>query len=762
MAFDARRVGGACGPAPFSRVGQEGSRGDRRLLALGCLAGLLAVLSPGALVAQTNQAGFTAAQAEAGAAVYARACAACHLPNLQGQTDAPQLAGPNFRSHWGYRPVGELLGYIRRTMPPHAPGSLTEEEYAAVVAYMLRENGLVASGVDLDFASTGVVVAGTVAPVTIAPGEETYPVPGRVGNSPTPGLPFFSRDLNPVGVVQETPTSWTETRTRAEAFIPVTDSDLRSPPPGDWIQWRGNPQGWGYSPLSQINTENVHQLQLAWMWPMHDGTNNQAPLVRNGIMYIQSPWNIVQAVDARDGTLLWEYKRVYPDGRRTGTIGTNSQSRTIAVWEDLIFLGTRDSYLVALDAYTGEVRWETQIATFGTNSHGPMVANGKVINGSDGCGGFRHDRACFITAFDARTGKELWRTYTIADPGEPGGDTWGGLPSELRAGGDVWNGGTFDPNLGLVYWGTAQAKPWFARSRGMTPADSALYTSSTLALDIETGRIVWYYQHVPGESLDMDESMEKILVDLPEGPVLLTTGKHGIIWKLDRRTGEFLGAKETVYQNILHLDHATGAVRYREDIQNAQVNEWISVCPGTAGGKNYHAASFHPESRLLVMPLSQTCMEFAGRPGQLRVGSGGGGGDRTLFPMPGTNGLGKLAAYDAITLEEVWSIEQRAAFQSSILTTAGGLAFAGDFDRWARAYDVRTGEVLWSARLGTAVMGYPISFEIDGVQYIAISTNEHGGSPWVFPTVLTPDLIPPSYNNAMYVFRLPPPAPAAR
>ena len=324
-------------------------------------------------------------------------------------------------------------------------------------------------------------------------------------------------------------------------------------------------------------------------------------------MFLASPGNVVRAIDAATGDVMWVYRARLPDDARPGA------TRTLALYGDKLFLARADAVLVALDASTGEEVWRTvkddYTQGFRQNA-GPVIANGVVITGTNGCERYT-EQTCFITGHDPDTGDELWRTSTIALPGDPNNASWGDTPPYLRAGGDSWIPGSYDPDLGLFFIGTAQAKPWVASSRGMTTRQDALYTNSTLALNPSTGQVQWYFQHAPGETLDLDIVYERVLVDADGERWLFTIGKDGILWKLDRRTGAFVDLRETVHQDIFaSIDRDTGELTYRDDLQDIAIGERVFACPSLLGGHNWQASAYHPGAGALVIPLHQACMHL--------------------------------------------------------------------------------------------------------------------------------------------------------
>jgi alcohol dehydrogenase (cytochrome c) len=551
----------------------------------------------------------------------------------------------------------------------------------------------------------------------------------------------------------------------ARSFVPVTDAMLQKPNAADWLMWRRTLDGWGYSPLDQINRNNVGQMRMVWTRGMGPGNIEATPLVYNGVMYLPNPGDYIQAIDAQSGDLIWEYQRKLPEGRRPST------KRNIAIYGNMIISTSQDNQVYALDAQTGKLVWETPVLdpTKPANaSSGPIIANGKVIAGRQCQPGATHE-GCVITAHDAKTGKELWRTRTIPRPGEPGDETWGNVPMEQRWHVGTWMVPSYDPELNLIYVGTSVTIPAPKFILGGNDLKH-LYHNCTLALNADTGKIVWYYQHIV-DHWDLDHPFERILVDTAVAPnprdvmwinprvragerrkvITGIPGKTGLVYTLDRQTGEFLWARPTVAQNVVStIDGTTGAVTVNRESLFTKINEEKVVCPGSNGGKNWPAGAYSPLTNTMYMPLQNMCMTATTTTDQR---------DPTKvygLTMPGqiAPGTDKVGTVWAISVENgltTWKHEQRAGMMS-LVATGGGLVIGGDANGRFKALDDKTGKVLWEVNLGSPVSGFPISFGVAGKQYVAVATGPSlvaGSAGRVVPE------LKPGSNSGVYVFALP-------
>ena len=552
-------------------------------------------------------------------------------------------------------------------------------------------------------------------------------------------------------------------------FVPVTDAMLQDPAPGDWLMWRRTLDGWGYSPLDQIDRDNVGDLRMVWSRGMTAGMQQGTPLVYDGVMYMPNPRDVIQAIDADTGDLRWEYRRDLPDDIDEYIRSLTDVNRNVAIHGRLIIDTSNDDYIYAVDATTGRLAWETEILDYKVNparhSSGPIIAGGLAVSGRS-CRPSGGPEACVIVAHDAATGAERWRRRLVPAPGEPGDETWGDVPYEDRVHVGAWMVPSYDPALNLVYVGTSVTSPAPKFMLGGTDKKH-LYHNSTLALDADTGEIAWYYQHL-NDHWDLDHPFERLLVDTAVAPdrgavswinprlqpgevrKVLTgiPGKTGIVYTLDRETGEFLWATPTVTQNVIsHIDGATGVVTENAEVVFSGEGQEVLSCPHAVGGKDWEAGAYSPLTNTMYFPLRNTCART------LATSEAG-----NLYNLiirgqiaPGTDQVGTVQAISAETGEIVWTFAQRAA-TTSLVATGGGLVFGGDSNGRFRALDHETGATLWEINLGSPVTGFPISYAVNGQQYVAVSTGSAITTSLL--NVLTPELRPSSGNN-LFVFALP-------
>lgn len=716
---------------------------------------------------------FTIVQVERGRTAYVARCASCHGVRLEGR-DAPAIRGPSLAQKFGS--AARLYDYLSTTMPPSAPGQLGEQAYLNITAFILDANGArscndaltVLNLYDGDLAQLGSsgfvdVVGESIGHLTVdvVPQAATWGI-GLPGDTATqlqsapiviPDRIDAIRDVGGVETVQR-------------PYIPVSNAMLLNPPHEEWLMWRRTFDSQGYSPLDQINRRNVADLELAWAWPMAEGGQQQtAPLVHNGVMFLATTDNIVQALDAVTGDAIWEYRHAaaeLPPSWGYQRYQARRQKGSIALYEDKVILATADARLVALDAHSGRVIW--QIEAFNNAKGygytvGPLVVRDKIISGISGCSIAGTAGGCFIAAHDVHTGRELWRFNVLDDPENPAQQaSWGGVPVANRWGGSSWATGSYDPDTNTTFWGTGQPGPYPELLRG-SGSGAVLYTNSTLALDADSGERRWHYQHLPRDNWDMDSPFERVLVDERiDGRLrrLLVTvaGKNGIAFALDRDTGKFLWARETIVQNVVAGIDEDGTVHTNEQLVAGALGEEKLVCPSLLGGKSWQAGAYSPLTKAFYVPLAESCSVQAPSRGEFTAGNYVGSitvGPRVL--PSGVNEAGVIEALDVTTGKQLWRHSQRTIPTSSLLATGGGLLFGGDAGRYFMAFDQATGELLWRVRLNAPIGGHPMTYQIDGVQYLAVPTGysaQAGSAAALFPE--TP--LPSGAGNSLFVFKL--------
>jgi alcohol dehydrogenase (cytochrome c) len=511
-----------------------------------------------------------------------------------------------------------------------------------------------------------------------------------------------------------------------QKYAPVTAERLKKPEDGNWLLFRRTYDGWGYSPLQEINQNNVSRLQPVWSYSTGQVEGHQAPpIVNNGVMFVATPGNQLLALEAKTGNVLWRYKRPFPEDM-TPLHPTN---RGVGLFGDKVYFAAAEAVLVALDARTGKEVWTATVDDYKVGHYMtlmPLVIDGKVLVASSG--GELGIRG-FLAAYDAETGKELWRTYSVPAPGEPGSETW---PAEgdhyKRGGGPMWVTGTYDPETNLAFWGTGNAAPWFGDQR---PGDN-LYTSSVIAFDADTGAIKGHFQYHPNDSWDWDEVSPPLVLDYDHNgrrvKGLVNVSRSGYLWQLERTNDKikFVAGQPYVRQNVFKsLDPKTG----RPDIDETRkpgTGKTAEFCPSLWGGKDWPPAAYSPQTRMLYIPANENlCTELTGEVPKYVAGERYMGVAKNVMKMvAGADHIGELQAWDLDSGKKVWTTNLPSFNWGPVLATGGGVLFAGGTnDRMFRAFDAKSGKILWEFPTGSGVAAVPVSFQVDGKQYIAVQSG---------------------------------------
>ncbi|MGE0449000.1 MAG: PQQ-binding-like beta-propeller repeat protein [Vicinamibacterales bacterium] len=545
------------------------------------------------------------------------------------------------------------------------------------------------------------------------------------------------------------------------APAPITDQQLLDPAPGDWVSYRRTYDVTGFSPLTQIDRANVRQLQQVWSYSMRDNRRWLAsPIIANGLMYVTEGSGRVVAFNAVTGDVVWIHERQLPAD--VSISEAFPRARGVSIYRDRIYWGTPDSYLVALNAWTGKLLWEVKTADYRTgtgHAHPPLIAEGIVFLGNAGGDNGAPGR---FRAFDAESGKLLWTINTAPEPGDPGYDTWTARDVP-PLGAAPWHTISYDPALHLVYFSTGQPSPWSTALRG--PGD-ALYANTVIAADARTGKIRWHFQLNPADDWDR-AAYENMLVDLPINgrmrKALIQTGKIGWGVVLDRETGEFLHAFKTAYDNVV-----TGwTPKGRPIINPASIptpadvvsGKMFEVCPHLHGARNVQSPSYSPLTHLYYLGINNSCMDAKVVDIPYVVGRAYMGVTQKAKLAPGYDYVGEFVAFDPVTGKRAWTYRGPggAAMTASALATAGGVVFGGTVDRQFFALDTDTGALLWETRLSGDVSGAPVTFAVDGRQYVAIAAGGRGGPTTSFAPLTNVDL--PQGTGVVSVFALPPSTP---